>query len=65
MQMPNINLPSEMVNLTIATKAYKAKRLAEGKTDREISRCLQALRRRQIWQFLEHQSPVQLTLDKT
>lgn len=23
-QMPNINLPSEMVNLTIATKAYQA-----------------------------------------
>ncbi len=47
------------------TKAYKAKRLAEGKTDREINRCLKRYIARRVWRLLEHQSPGELALDKT
>ncbi len=39
------------------TKAYIARRRAEGKTDREIRRCLKRYIARNVWRLLEHQSP--------
>ena len=39
------------------TKAYIARRRAEGKTDREIRRCLTRYITRNVWRFLEHLSP--------
>jgi hypothetical protein len=39
------------------TKAYIARRRAEGRTDREIRRCLKRYIARQVWRQLEHQSP--------
>jgi transposase len=37
------------------TQAYRAKRRAEGKTDREIRRCLKRYIARRVWRLLEHQ----------
>jgi len=39
------------------TKAYVARRRAEGKTDREIRRCLKRYIARKVWRLLEHQAP--------
>jgi len=39
------------------TKAYVARRRAEGKTDREIRRCLKRYIARKVWRLLEHQPP--------
>lgn len=47
------------------TKAYKAKRLAEGKTDREINRCLKRYIARRVWRLLEHQTTPDKPLDRT
>ena len=43
------------------TQVYKARRLAEGKTHREITRCLKRYIARQTWRLLEHQTPPQPT----
>lgn len=37
-----------------ATKAYIARRVAEGKTDREAIRCLKRFLARRVWRLLEH-----------
>ncbi len=39
------------------TQAYKARRSAEGKTDREIRRCIKRYIARRVWRLLEHQPP--------
>ena len=39
------------------TKAYIARRRAEGRTDREIRRCLKRYIARNVWRQLEHQNP--------
>lgn len=39
------------------TRAYRAKRHAQGKTDREITRCLKRYIARRVWRLLEHQPP--------
>ncbi len=44
------------------TQAYKQRRSAEGKTDREIRRCLKRYIARQAWRLLEHQTPAQTTI---
>ena len=43
------------------TRAYKTRRSAEGKTDREIRRCLKRYIARRVWRLLEHQTPPQTT----
>ena len=40
-----------------ATQAYKKRRASEGKTDREIRRCLKRYIARKVWRLLEHQTP--------
>ncbi len=47
------------------TKTYKAKRLSEGKTDREITRCLKRYIARRVWRLLEHQTEPLKLLDGT
>ena len=37
-----------------ATRAYMARRLAEGKTKREVVRCLKRYIARRVWRLLEH-----------
>jgi transposase len=44
-----------------ATRAYMARRLAEGKTKREVIRCLKRYIARQVWRLLEHAPPRELT----
>jgi len=44
-----------------ATRAYMARRLAEGKTKREVVRCLKRYIARRVWRLLEHQSPPAFT----
>ena len=39
------------------TRAYRARRSSEGKTDREIRRCLKRYIARRVWRLLEHQTP--------
>jgi len=39
------------------TRAYKQRRSAEGKTDREIRRCIKRYIARRVWRLLEHQPP--------
>jgi transposase len=42
-----------------ATKAYIARRVAEGKTEREAVRCIKRFIARRVWRLLEtHQSPL-------
>jgi transposase len=36
------------------TKAYIARRVAEGKTDREAIRCIKRYLARRVWRLLEH-----------
>jgi transposase len=36
------------------TQAYKQRRLAEGKTDREVRRCIKRYIARRVWRLLEH-----------
>ncbi len=43
------------------TKAYKTKRTIEGKTDREIRRCIKRYIARRVFRLLEHQTPPQTT----
>ena len=43
-QMPNINLPSEMVNLTIATKAYQANAAILRRYQQIVENALELLR---------------------
>jgi len=43
------------------TRVYKQRRSAEGKTDREIRRCIKRYIARQVWRLLEHQPPPQTT----
>ena len=43
------------------TQAYKQRRSAEGKTDREIRRCVKRYIARQVWRLLEHQTPAKIT----
>jgi transposase len=38
-----------------ATKAYIARRTAEGKTEREAIRCIKRFIARRVWRLLEHQ----------
>jgi len=40
------------------TLDYKARRRAEGKTDREINRCLKRYIARRVWRLLEHHQPL-------
>ncbi len=40
------------------TRAYRDRRRAEGKTDREITRILKRYIARRVWRLLEHQTPV-------
>ncbi len=47
------------------TRTYKAKRLAEGKTNREITRCLKRYIARRVWRLLEHQPTLTDPLDRT
>ena len=47
------------------TTTYKAKRLSEGKTDREITRCLKRYIARRVWRLLEHQTEPLKLLDRT
>jgi hypothetical protein len=37
-----------------ATKTYTARRTAEGKTDRETTRCIKRFIARRVWRLLEH-----------
>ena len=37
-----------------ATKTYMARRTAEGKTDREVTRCIKRFIARRVWRLLEH-----------
>ena len=37
-----------------ATKAYIARRVAEGKTEREAIRCIKRFLARRVWRLLEH-----------
>ncbi|MCP3880193.1 MAG: IS110 family transposase [Sulfitobacter sp.] len=46
------------------TKAYRDRRRAQGKTDREINRCLKRYIARRVWRLLEHHSP-ETALDRT
>ena len=39
-----------------ATKTYMARRTAEGKTDREVTRCIKRFIARRVWRLLERQS---------
>lgn len=39
------------------TQAYREQRTAEGKTQREITRCLKRYLARRIWRLLEHTQP--------
>jgi len=39
------------------TQAYKKRRSSDGKTDREIRRCLKRYIARKVWRLLEHQTP--------
>ena len=43
------------------TRAYKQRRTAEGKTDREIRRCIKRYIARRVFRLLEHQTPPQTT----
>ena len=43
------------------TQAYKQRRTAEGKTDREIRRCIKRYIARRVSRLLEHQTPPQTT----
>jgi len=43
------------------TRAYKTRRSAEGKTDRDIRRCIKRYIARRVWRLLEHQTPPQTT----
>ena len=43
------------------TQAYKARRSAEGKTDREIRRCIKRYIARRVFRLLEHHTPPQTT----
>ena len=45
-----------------ATRAYMKRRLAEGKTKREVIRCLKRYIARRVWRLLEHP---ELHLDTT
>jgi transposase len=36
------------------TKAYIARRVTEGKTDREAIRCIKRYLARRVWRLLEH-----------
>ena len=47
------------------TRTYKAKRLAEGKTNREITRCLKRYIARRVWRLLEQQPAPPNPLDRT
>jgi hypothetical protein len=40
-----------------ANRAYMERRLAEGKTKREIIRCLKRYISRRVWRLLEHAPP--------
>ncbi len=42
------------------TRQYLARRLAEGKTQREVVRCLKRYIARRVWRLLEHAPPRQL-----
>jgi transposase len=44
------------------TQAYVARRTAEGKTERETTRCIKRFIARRVWRLLEHAEP---SLDKT
>ena len=44
-----------------ATRAYMARRLAEGKTKREVVRCLKRYIARRVCRLLEHEPPRELT----
>ncbi|MCP3880460.1 MAG: IS110 family transposase, partial [Sulfitobacter sp.] len=46
------------------TKAYRDRRRAQGKTDREVNRCLKRYIARRVWRLLEHHSP-ETALDRT
>lgn len=39
------------------TQAYRDRRIAEGKTQREIVRCLKRYIARRVWRLLEHAPP--------
>jgi transposase len=39
------------------TQAYRTRRSSQGKTDREIRRCLKRYIARRVWRLLEHQTP--------
>ena len=43
-----------------ATRAYMERRLAEGKTKREVIRCLKRYIARRVWRLLEHAPPREL-----
>ncbi len=43
------------------TRVYKERRAAEGKTDREIRRCIKRYIARRVFRLLEHQTPTQTT----
>jgi transposase len=43
------------------TQAYKKRRSSQGKTDREIRRCLKRYIARRVWRLLEHQTPPETT----
>ena len=47
------------------TRAYKARRQSEGKTDREINRCLKRYIARRVYRLLEHQTQPETPLDRT
>jgi transposase len=46
------------------TRVYRAKRRAEGKTDREIRRCLKRYIARRVWRLLEHPPTQKSPLDE-
>ncbi len=46
------------------TRDYRDRRRSEGKTDREITRCLKRYIARRVWRLLEHQGP-KSPLDET
>ncbi len=43
------------------TQTYKERRSADGKTDREIRRCIKRYIARRVWRLLEHHTPPQTT----
>jgi transposase len=42
------------------TQVYKERRLTEGKTDREIRRCIKRYVARKMWRLLEHPQPTEI-----